>query len=90
MLPILERAMGVRRLKVENVRLRRYLERLTYESARYRIVGASPAARKVVALIEKVAPDRRHRASPRAERVRQGVGGPGPYTTTAPGGTSRW
>jgi DNA-binding NtrC family response regulator len=56
MLPILDRAMGVRRLKMENVRLRAYLERLTFESARYRLVGTSPATRKVVALIEKVAP----------------------------------
>ena len=55
-LPVLDRAMAVRRLKVENVRLRRYVERLTFESARYRIVGSSPATTKVVALIEKVAP----------------------------------
>ena len=56
MLPILDRAMGVRRLKLENVRLRQYLERLTFESARYRLVGTSPAMKKVVSLIEKVAP----------------------------------
>jgi DNA-binding NtrC family response regulator len=56
MLPILDRAMGVRRLKVENVRLKSYLERLTFESARYRIIGASPAAKKVEAMIVKVAP----------------------------------
>src|SRR5687767_6581160 len=53
-LPILDRAMEVRRLKVENVRLKRYVERLTFESARYRIVGDSPAIRKVIATIEKV------------------------------------
>jgi len=56
MLPVLDRAMEVRRLKVENVRLKRYVQRLNYESARYQIVGASPAVRKVVSIIEKVAP----------------------------------
>ncbi|HVK07283.1 MAG TPA: sigma-54 dependent transcriptional regulator [Gemmataceae bacterium] len=55
MLPILDRAMNVRRLKVENVRLKRYVERLTFESARYRIIGDSPAMRKVTSVIEKVA-----------------------------------
>ena len=53
-LPVLDRAMEVRRLRVDNTRLRRALE-ITYESDRYRIVGASPAVRRVVALIEKVA-----------------------------------
>jgi DNA-binding NtrC family response regulator len=56
MLPILDRAMGVRRLKMENVRLRAYLDRLTFESAKYRLIGNSPAIRKVVSMIEKVAP----------------------------------
>ena len=56
MLPILDRAMDVRRLKLENVRLRNYVERLTFESARYRIIGNSQATQKVVAMIEKVAP----------------------------------
>jgi DNA-binding NtrC family response regulator len=56
MLPILDRAMDVRRLKVENVRLKQVLERLTFESARYRIVGTSPGIRKLVSMIEKVAP----------------------------------
>ena len=55
-MPVLDRALEVRRLRVENVRLRRALETLTYESDRYRIVGQSAALRKVVALIEKVAP----------------------------------
>ena len=55
MLPILDRAMNVRRLKMENVRLKRYVERLTFESARYRIIGDSPAIRRVTAVIEKVA-----------------------------------
>jgi DNA-binding NtrC family response regulator len=55
MLPVLDRAMAVRRLRVENVRLRRYLGRLTYESPRYQMVGSGPAIRRVVQLIEKVA-----------------------------------
>ena len=54
-LPVLDRAMEVRRLRVENIRLRRALERLTYESPRYKLVGGSPALRKVIHLIEKVA-----------------------------------
>jgi DNA-binding NtrC family response regulator len=54
-LPVLDRAMEVRRLKVENTRLRRLVERLTFESPRYRIVGDAPAVRKVIHLIEKVA-----------------------------------
>src|SRR4026207_2224785 len=56
MLPILARAMGVRRLKMENVRLKSYLERLTFESARYRIVGTSPATKKGEGMILKGAP----------------------------------
>lgn len=56
MLPILQRAMEVRRLKVENVRLRKYVENLTFESPRYQLVGTSPAMKRVVQLIEKVAP----------------------------------
>ena len=56
MLPVLARAMDVRRLRLENVRLRRYIERLTYESPRYRMIGAGPAMQKVVRIIEKVAP----------------------------------
>jgi two-component system response regulator AtoC len=54
-LPVLERALEVRRLRVENVRLRRFVERLTFESERFRIVGSTPAIRKVVSMIEKVA-----------------------------------
>jgi DNA-binding NtrC family response regulator len=56
MLPILDRAMAVRRLKMDNVRLRQYVEHLNFESARYRIIGASPATQKVVSMIKKVAP----------------------------------
>jgi DNA-binding NtrC family response regulator len=56
MLPVLERAMDVRRLRLENVRLKRFVERLTFESAKYRIIGSGPAMRKVIQMIEKVAP----------------------------------
>jgi len=56
MMPVLDRGMEVRRLRAENVRLRRLLGRLTYESPRYHIVGSSPAVRKVIQMIEKVAP----------------------------------
>jgi DNA-binding NtrC family response regulator len=56
MLPILARAMEVRRLRMENVRLRQYVERLTYESPRYQMIGSGPAMQRVVQLIEKVAP----------------------------------
>jgi DNA-binding NtrC family response regulator len=55
MLPILARAMDVRRLRVENVRLRQYVERLSYESPRYQMIGSGPAMQKVVQMIEKVA-----------------------------------
>jgi len=55
MLPILARAMDVRRLRLENVRLRQYVERLSYESPRYQIIGSGPHMQKVVHLIEKVA-----------------------------------
>jgi DNA-binding NtrC family response regulator len=54
-LPVLDRAMEVRRLRLENVRLRRYVERLTFESPRYQLVGDSPPIRKVLHLDEKVA-----------------------------------
>jgi DNA-binding NtrC family response regulator len=55
-MPVLDRAMEVRRLRTENTRLRQLLGRLTYESPRYSIVGSSPAVRKVIQMIEKVAP----------------------------------
>lgn len=54
-LPVLERAMEVRHLRVENSRLRRFVEQLTFESPRYRIVGDSPVMRKVLQMVEKVA-----------------------------------
>jgi DNA-binding NtrC family response regulator len=56
LLPILSRAMEVRRLRVENVRLRQYLQRLTFESPRYQLIGSGVAMQKVIQLIEKVAP----------------------------------
>jgi DNA-binding NtrC family response regulator len=55
-MPVLDRAMEVRRLRMENVRLRRIVKELTFESPRYHIVGSSPAVRKVIQMIEKVAP----------------------------------
>ena len=42
-LPILARAMDVRRLRTENVRLRQYVERLCYDSPRHRMIGSGPA-----------------------------------------------
>jgi DNA-binding NtrC family response regulator len=56
MLPILSRAMQVRRLRMENVRLRQWVERLSFESPRYTLVGSSLPMQRVVQLIEKVAP----------------------------------
>jgi DNA-binding NtrC family response regulator len=55
-LPVLDRAMAVRRLKVENAHLRRVVGRLTFESPRYHLVGTGPAIRKVLQLVERVAP----------------------------------
>lgn len=55
-LPVLARAMDVRRLRMENVRLRQYLASLTFESDRYKIIGRSPAIQRVLQLIQKVAP----------------------------------
>lgn len=54
--PILDRAMDVRRLRMENIRLRQYVEHLTYESPRYQMIGSGPAMQRVVQMIEKVAP----------------------------------
>jgi DNA-binding NtrC family response regulator len=54
-LPVLDRAMEVRRLRVENLRLRAIVKELTFESPRYRIVGSSPAVRRITQMIEKVA-----------------------------------
>jgi transcriptional regulator with PAS, ATPase and Fis domain len=41
---------------MEHVRLRQYVEHLTYESPRYQMIGSGPAMQRVVQLIEKVAP----------------------------------
>lgn len=54
-LPVLKRAMEVRRLRMENIRLRQYVE-LTFKTPRLKIVGDSPAMKKVLQLVEKVAP----------------------------------
>ena len=56
MRPILARALEVRRLRTENVRLRQYVEKLQFETPRYRMIGSGPAMQKVVQIIEKVAP----------------------------------
>src|SRR5262249_50268156 len=45
-LPILDRAMEVRRLRVENVRLRHFVGQLAFESPRYRMIGTGPAMEK--------------------------------------------
>ncbi len=55
-LPILARARDERRLRTESVRLRHYVEHLSYESPRYQIIGDGPAMQRVKQLIEKVAP----------------------------------
>lgn len=54
-LPVLARAMEMRTLKMENVRLREYVGQLTFESSRYQIVGESPAIQHVKQLIERTA-----------------------------------
>src|SRR5262249_50085912 len=55
-LAVVARAMEVRRLRMENVRLHQYVARLTFESARHQMVGASPGMQRVMQLIQKVAP----------------------------------
>lgn len=55
MMPVLERGMEMRWLRLENVRLRKVVDELTFESPRYRIVGESPAIKRVLQLLEKVA-----------------------------------
>ena len=55
-LPILTRAMAVRHLRMENVRLRNYVASLTFESNRYQIIGRSPVVQRLMQLIQKVAP----------------------------------
>jgi DNA-binding NtrC family response regulator len=55
-MPVLDRAMQLRRLRLENVRLRQFVKELTFESPRYHIVGTTPVVRKLIQMIEKVAP----------------------------------
>jgi DNA-binding NtrC family response regulator len=55
-LPTLDRALQVRRLRLENVRLRQFVEELTFKSPRLQMIGQSAAMQKVLQLIEKVAP----------------------------------
>lgn len=55
-LPVIARAMELRRLRRENVRLRQYVEKLSFESPRYEMIGSGPAMQRVIHLIEKVAP----------------------------------
>jgi DNA-binding NtrC family response regulator len=54
-LPILNRALEVRRLRVENVRLKAHVERLAFESTRLQMIGSGSAMEKVLQMIEKVA-----------------------------------
>ena len=54
-LPVLDRAMQLSRLRKECIRLRQQLAHLTFESPRYHIVGQSPGVRKVIQMIQKVA-----------------------------------
>jgi DNA-binding NtrC family response regulator len=55
-LPVLARAMQVRRLRMENVRLHQFVARLTYESTKHRLIGTSAVMQRVTQLIRKVAP----------------------------------
>lgn len=56
MLPVFARGMEVRQLRMENVRLRQWIERINYESPQYRMIGSAPPMQRVIQLIEKVAP----------------------------------
>ena len=56
LLPTLRRGLEVRRLRLDNVRLRQCVERLSFESGRHTMVGESAAMRAVARLIERVAP----------------------------------
>lgn len=55
-LPVLARALDVYQLRMENVRLREFVARLTFESKRYELIGRSLAIQRVIDLIKKVAP----------------------------------
>jgi DNA-binding NtrC family response regulator len=54
-LPTIVRAMDVRRLKVENVRLKAQVQRLSFESTHLQMIGNGPTMQKVFAMMEKVA-----------------------------------
>jgi DNA-binding NtrC family response regulator len=57
LVPILTRALEVRRLRLDNRRLRRFVEaRIAFESPQYRLVGSSPALQGIIRLVKKVAP----------------------------------
>jgi DNA-binding NtrC family response regulator len=56
LLPVLGRGLEVRRLRLENVRLRQFVEQLTFESKRLTLIGSGPGMRRVHQLTEKVAP----------------------------------
>jgi DNA-binding NtrC family response regulator len=55
-LPIIVRALNVHQLRMENVSLRHYVARLTFESKRHELIGRSAAIQRVKQLITKVAP----------------------------------
>lgn len=55
-MPVLDRAMQLRRLRLENIRLREIVKELTFQSPRYHIVGSSPSIHRVIQMIQKVAP----------------------------------
>jgi DNA-binding NtrC family response regulator len=54
-LPTITRAMGVRRLKMENVRLKAQVQRLAFESTRLHMIGTGTTMQKVFAMMQKVA-----------------------------------
>lgn len=54
-LPVLHRGQEVRRLRMENVRLRQYVEQLAFESRRLTLIGQSEGMQRVMQMIEKVA-----------------------------------
>lgn len=55
-LPVIARAMSVHQLRMENVGLRQYVARLTFESKRHELIGKSAAIQRLTDLIKKVAP----------------------------------
>ncbi len=56
LLPIIVRAVEVRRLKVENVRLKQFVGLVNYDAPKYKMIGTGPGMLKVFGLIERVAP----------------------------------